>query len=87
MVSIIKKSNAYGVKHYILDTEQDFNQIPKASLFMGCTAFVISTGKRYVVDGKMEWTLVTSSGGGSGEDDPGEDEDTVIVYDGGEVLG
>lgn len=58
---------------------------------MGCTCFVISTSKYYMLNSKMKWIEITpfgkvmtsTGGGGSGDiiDPPEEDND--IIYDGG----
>lgn len=56
---------------------------------MGCTCFVISTSKYYMLNSKMKWIEITPFGkvmtstGGSGDiiDPPEEDND--IIYDGG----
>ena len=84
---------AYGIKHYNLDTEQDFADLPTAREQMGCTCFVIETSKYYMLNSKLQWVEITPFGkvvSGSGDNDnpgggdtPGEDESTIIVYEGG----
>lgn len=85
---------AYGIKHYNLDTEQDFADLPTHREQMGCTCFVIETSKYYMLNSKLEWVEITpfgkvvSGGGdndnpGGGGDTPGEDESTIIIYEGG----
>ena len=61
---------------------------------MGCTCFVISTSKYYMLNSKMKWIeitpfgkVMTSTGGGGDIIVPPEDdrpeEDNDIIYDGG----
>lgn len=95
MVTIKAKGSAYGVKHFVLDSKEDFQLLRKDLLYMGSTAYVIATGETYIVNGKHEWVLksVTNSsaggsGGGSGDgDSDGDGVIDTIIYDGGEVLG
>lgn len=83
---------AYGIKHYNLDDENDLKQLPVDFETMGCTAFVISTSKYYMLNSSRKWIEITpfgnsvSSGeGGGGDtpdtpDTPGSDD---IIYEGG----
>ena len=85
----------YGIKHYNLDTEQDLVNLPTTNEYTGCTCFVISTSKYYMLNSDNEWIEIqpfgkggnTSSGGGSGGGDiPGEDDNPTqdnVIYDGG----
>ena len=61
---------------------------------MGCTCFVISTSKYYMLNSKMKWIeitpfgkVMTSTGGGGDNINPPEDdgpeEGNDIIYDGG----
>ena len=85
----------YGIKHYNLDTEADLTNFPKLANRMGCTCFVISTSKYYMLNSDLEWVEIfpfgssSDTGGGEGGDiiiPPGEDEeDDDIIYDGGEI--
>ena len=89
MVTIQAKGKVYGVKHFVMDTVDDFNLLRKDLLFMGSTAYVIATGEKYIVNSDKQWILMpkseNSSGGGSNPDD---DQDiTHVIYDGGEVIG
>ena len=73
MYSLLSQSGqqsgrAYGVRAYVLDTPEDFQDLP-TSIPMGCSAFVISTKKRYMYNGDQEWHLIndgSGNGGGSG---------------------
>ena len=87
---------AYGIKHYNLDDETDLQKLPTSKEQMGCTCFVISTSKYYMLNSKMKWIEITPFGkvmtstGGSGDIiDPPEDdrpeEDNDIIYDGGQI--
>lgn len=73
-----RSGRAYGVKGYVADAPEDLKDIP-TNIPMGCSAFVISTKERYVLNSAGEWKLVSSSGGsggggGQGGDDSGEYE-------------
>lgn len=80
---------AYGIKHYNLDTEADLEKLPKAGEVTGCTCFVISTSKYYMLNSSYEWIEITpfgkaiSSGSGGGESDDGDEPKEDIVYEGG----
>ena len=85
---------AYGIRHYNLDDETDLQKLPTSRETMGCTCFVISTSKYYMLNSKMKWIeitpfgkVMTSTGGGGDIIDPPEDdrpeEDNDIIYDGG----
>ena len=88
---------AYGIRHYNLDVESDFDSLDTWGLPAGCTAFVIETSKQYMLNSQSKWIEITpfgsssSSSGGSGSDPgdtPGEDTPPVkddIIYDGGTV--
>lgn len=81
---------AYGIKHYNLDDENDLKQLPVDFETMGCTAFVISTSKYYMLNSSRKWieitpfgkTVSSGEGGGGGDtpDTPGNDD---IIYEGG----
>lgn len=85
---------AYGIKHYNLDTPADLEKLPTANEFMGCTCFVISTSKYYMLNSDHHWVQIapfgTSSGsspdsGGNGGGDSGGDDTPPedIIYEGG----
>lgn len=73
----------YGIKHFNLDTKNDFSKLNQYVLVPGCTAFVIDTSTKYVLNNKMKWVEVkkyngsSSGGGNSGDED----------YDGGSIDG
>lgn len=80
---------AYGIKHYNLDTEADLKKMPIGNEVMGCTCFVISTSKYYMLNGQKKWIEITPFGNSvsSGDDDPVipdvPDTDDDIIYEGG----
>lgn len=82
---------SYGIKHYNLDTEADLAKLPTANEFMGCTCFVISTSKYYMLNSDRKWVQITpfgkTTGSGNSGGDNGSDDDTTIpedvVYEGG----
>lgn len=89
---------AYGVKHFVVDESADVKKLDR-NVTPGSTAFVIETSETYMLSNKYEWKKVLlSSGGGSGSgsgsgtgsgggqtNPPVEDEeeDVIIIYDGG----
>lgn len=93
MISIGSNGNkiAYGIKHYNLDTEQDLKKLPTHKEIMGCTCFVISTSKYYMLNSDYRWVEITPfgkviPGGGGGSDDPSTpDPGEEVVYEGGVV--
>ena len=86
---------AYGIRHYNLDDETDLQKLPTAREAMGCTCFVISTSKYYMLNSKMKWIeitpfgkVMTSTGGGGDiivppDNDNPEVPNDDIIYDGG----
>lgn len=85
---------AYGIRHYNLDDETDLQKLPTVREAMGCTCFVISTSKYYMLNSKMKWIeitpfgkVMTSTGGGDVIIPPDDDDPEVpnddIIYDGG----
>ena len=86
---------AYGIRHYNLDDEADLQKLPTSREAMGCTCFVISTSKYYMLNSKMKWIeitpfgkVMTSTGGGGDIVVPPDDNDPEvpnddIIYDGG----
>ena len=86
---------AYGIKHYNLDDESDLKKLPTTKETMGCTCFVISTSKYYMLNGSKKWveinpfgkTIISGDGGSEGTppDDPDIPENDDIIYDGGTI--
>ena len=87
---------AYGIKHYNLDDESDLQKLPTAKEVMGCTCFVISTSKYYMLNSKRKWVEITPFGKVIGSSGPNidmdqdgipdaEDPSIDITYEGGEI--
>lgn len=84
---------AYGIKHYNLDTEEDIKRLPVDQEKMGCTCFVISTSKYYMLNGQSKWIEITPFGKAvdSSIDTDGDgipddiDPEIDIIYEGGLV--
>ena len=87
---------AYGIRHYNLDDEADLQKLSTAREQMGCTCFVISTSKYYMLNSKMQWIEITPFGkvmgsSGSNTDMDGDgipdvnDPSVEITYEGGEI--
>lgn len=74
---------AYGIKHFNLDTENDFSKLNGYVLVPGCTAFVIETSTRYILNSKMEWVEIKKYNGGASGGGGSIDGD----YDGGSIDG
>ena len=85
---------AYGIKHYNLDDESDLKNLPTNRETMGCTCFVISTSKYYMLNSKLKWIEITPFGkviSSTGPDTdidndgiPDEIDPSVdIIYEGG----
>lgn len=86
---------AYGIKHYNLDTEEDLKKLSTEKEKMGCTCFVISTSKYYMLNSKCKWIEITpfgkvvSSSTDSDIDGDGipdsEDPSIDVIYEGGRI--
>lgn len=87
MITIGANGNkiTYGIKHYNLDDETDLKKLPVADEYMGCTCFVISTSKYYMLNSKKEWIEINPYGNASstGGNTPGGDSSDKIIYEGG----
>jgi hypothetical protein len=76
-----RSGRAYGVKSYVADTPEDLKDI-STNIPMGCSAYVISTKERYMLNSNGEWKLMGSSGGsGGGEGGSDDDEYGSIPFD------
>ena len=76
------KRISYGIKHYNLDTEEDLKNLPVNADTMGCTAFIISTSKYYMLNSSMVWVEIRPFGTAS---NPTPDDDDII-YDGDVIV-
>ena len=87
MVTIGANGNVktYGIKHFILDTNDDLPTIATEKLHTGSTVFVISSSEHYMLNSSKKWIKV-NLGSGSGEGGGGGDDTPDIEYDGGDVV-
>jgi hypothetical protein len=84
---------AYGIKHYNLDDESDLQNINVRNEKMGCTCFIISTSKYYMLNSRQQWIEITPFGKAvaSNTDMDGDgipdsaDPSIDIVYEGGSI--
>lgn len=76
------------MKHFILDETADLKNVKiNDELAVGSTIFVIATSEHYMLNSSKKWIKVNlGSGGNSGGDTPGEDDEPSVEYDGGDVL-
>ena len=81
---------AYGIKHDNLDTEQDLLKLSTAKELMGCTCFIISTSKYYMLNSKRQWIEITPFGKVVSSSDidqdgiPDNDDPSIdAIYEGG----
>lgn len=61
MISIMEKSGhtQYGLTQFVLDSEDDLENLPIDGLAMGCTAFIIETSEVYMFSSKKkEWIKI-----------------------------
>lgn len=86
MVTIGANGNVetYGIKHFILDTNNDLPTIATEKLHMGSTVFIINSSEHYMLNSSKKWIKVNlDSGGGSGG---GGSDTPEVEYDGGDVV-
>ena len=59
MIGITKTGGhvTYNLKEYVVDTAEEIDLLPLDGV-MGSTAFVISTGDVYMLNGKKEWVKI-----------------------------
>lgn len=92
MFTIARNSNkvAYGIKHFVIDTEQDLKEIPLGTVYPGSTAIILESSARYMLNNKREWVQLSSSSGGSGNGSGGSDnpypDNPGVSLDGGWVT-
>ena len=75
----------YGLQRFIVDTPDDLLKLP-AKTVPGSTAYVISTGDRYMHNSKNVWVKLKSKGsssGGGGGGSPVVPDDNI--WDGGDI--
>lgn len=66
--------DAYNLKHYMVDTENDILDIDIDNCCMGSKATTIDTGRNYILNSKDEWVKQPWSSGGSTGGDSSEEE-------------
>ena len=75
----------YGLQRFVLDTPDDLLKLP-AKTVPGSSAYVISTGDRYMHNSKNVWVKLKSKGsssGGGGGGNPVVPDDNI--WDGGDI--
>ena len=75
----------YGLQRFIVDTPDDLLKLP-AKTVPGSSAYVISTGDRYMHNSKNVWVKLKSKGsssGGGGGGNPVVPDDNI--WDGGDI--
>ena len=56
----------YGIKIFVVDTEEDKTNLSIRSAKMGSKCYVIATKKWYILDGSNEWVPFVDAGGSGG---------------------
>ena len=75
----------YGLQRFIVDTPDDLLKLPTKTV-PGSSAYVISTGDRYMHNSKNVWVKLKSKGsssGGGGGGNPVVPDDNI--WDGGDI--
>ena len=65
----------YGIRKFVLDSQSDLGDLP-IDIPVGCTAFIISNGKHYILNNEKEWVEFSGNEGGSGGGGDGCDCDS-----------
>ena len=68
---------AYGIKHYLADTETDRILMPTVNEQMGTTCFVIDTSKYYMLNSQKIWIEIQPYGV------VGSTSPVNVIYEGG----
>lgn len=66
---------AYGIKHFILDTADDLNNL-STSYTPGCSVFILETSENYILNTQHQWIKINAGGGSSSP------LDDTITFDG-----
>lgn len=94
---IVKDGNyvSYGIKNLVFDTVEQFKEY-KDQVAIGSIAYIVTDGKRWILDSTNTWNEYNTGGGGYYPDeviyDGGEvktgggDDELEVIYDGGEVI-
>ena len=68
-ISIVSQNGKfqYGIKHYVLDSIEDLEKL-QVSDTIGSTAFIIESGKTYILNSQNNWVAVNKSSSASSSD-------------------
>ena len=63
MINLYKQDGEilYGIKEFLLDSEDDVKDLPTKKIHVGSMAMVIPTGSIYVLNGLSEWVEMGNS--------------------------
>lgn len=91
MITLYKQDGEilYGIKEFVLDSEDDIKDLPVHKVHIGSTALVIPTGNIYMLNGEKKWVVVggsNSSGEGSATDCACEEILKEIDADGNNII-
>ncbi len=75
----------YGIKDFLLDSEEDLQNLD-THWKSGSSALVISSGKRYILNGKKEWVLFGGSSSSNGGDSSCSDLLNQLDQDGDGII-
>ena len=87
MSTIVRNSNkiAYGIKHFVVNTETELKEIPLRNVYSGSTALVLESSARYVLNNRLQWVKLATSCGSGGSTTP-DSGDIYAGLDGGLVT-
>lgn len=87
MSTIVRNSNkiAYGIKHFVVNTETELKEIPLGNVYSGSTALVLESSARYVLNNRLQWVKLAASYGSGGSTTP-DSGDIYVGLDGGLVT-
>jgi hypothetical protein len=54
------------IQHFAVDVVEDLSEIKLSTVPMGSTAYVINTGRVYMLNSKKDWVIQPQSSGGGG---------------------
>jgi hypothetical protein len=68
MINLYKQDGEilYGIKEFLLDSEDDVKDLPTKKIHVGSMAMVIPTGAIYILNGFSEWVKISGSSGSNG---------------------
>lgn len=89
MFAIARNSNkvTYGIKHFVVDTEQDLKELPLRNVYPGSTAIILETSAKYILNNQQKWIQIKGSvGNGSSTPVQPPSDDSNLGLDGGLVT-